>query len=790
MKFRVWLAAVTVLAPFAAGAQVLRGTVVDQGAQPVANAVVMLVDSSAAVSARSFTNERGEFRLLAPRAGTFRVRTLRIGYRPETSEPVTLRLGAETAQQFKLTGAAFSLDTLRVVSRNVCRSFTDSGAATFAVWEQVRAALTAAQMTNSARLIAVTSVTFERAIDPERHRVRRQTQAVRSGIAVQPWRAASPDSLHRLGYVVTDADKATNYFAPGLDMLLSDVFIADHCFRLTTDKDRLGIVFEPTPDRRNTAEIRGTLWLDRASAELRSMELRYVNVDSWQEQEAASQMEFARLRLGGWIISRWNIQMPVLEQVVRTQRLGGNQIRVAELQMTGGEVVLAMRGRDTMWAQPPRVLAGRVLDSLSGDGLAGSRVRVAGTGLDGIADEKGRFRIAGLLPGEYELEVRTASLDSVSVVHRADLTFMEASEAHDVRVPNAAQIVASVCGGESRRIPGIVFGRVRMRDDAPLPGPVAIFASWEEARAAVAQKLETHADPSGGFKLCGVPSGTAITLHAESDSADAEPLAASVAAAGGFARVEILLDRSTRAVGVFSGVVMVDSTKQPIVGAEVILPQIGRSVLTNERGAFRIPDVPAGEQQVAVRHLGYGPLDAQLTFAAHRTLEKQIYLSKVATIAEMNVTARAVLPSFEEHRRMALGHFLTREELAKQEGRKLSEILQQLPGVNVLAGTSSHAWITNNRGVRGGGQAVVDKADMNLGALPGKCYAQVYLDRSLVYRSSGNRNTPEPLFDINSLPAAQIEAIEYYAGPAEIPAMYSGQNVNCGVIVIWTRRTM
>jgi hypothetical protein len=36
-------------------------------------------------------------------------------------------------------GLPITLDTVRIADRNACRAFTDSGAATYAVWEQVRA---------------------------------------------------------------------------------------------------------------------------------------------------------------------------------------------------------------------------------------------------------------------------------------------------------------------------------------------------------------------------------------------------------------------------------------------------------------------------------------------------------------------------------------------------------------------------------------------------------------------------------------------------------------------------
>jgi outer membrane receptor for ferrienterochelin and colicin len=38
-----------------------------------------------------------------------------------------------------------------------------------------------------------------------------------------------------------------------------------------------------------------------------------------------------------------------------------------------------------------------------------------------------------------------------------------------------------------------------------------------------------------------------------------------------------------------------------------------------------------------------------------------------------------------------------------------------------------------------------------------------------------------------TVPVRDIEAIEVYTGPSEVPGEYAGRNAGCGVIVIWTR---
>src|SRR5689334_13382886 len=146
--------ALSALLPVTARAQRIRGEVVDAGSHPVSGVVVLLLDSASHVAGRALSNEHGEFRVSAARPGSDRIRTLRIGFRPVVSDPMVLVAGGEIPKQLVLSGLPIALDTMRVVDRNVCRSFTDSGAATFAVWEQIRTALTAAELTAASRTIA------------------------------------------------------------------------------------------------------------------------------------------------------------------------------------------------------------------------------------------------------------------------------------------------------------------------------------------------------------------------------------------------------------------------------------------------------------------------------------------------------------------------------------------------------------------------------------------------------------------------------------------------------------
>ena len=584
--------------PAAIHAQTVRGTVANAGDQPVAGVVVLLVDSMSRVAARGLSDQRGEFRLTADHAGTFRLRTLRIGFRPVTSDPVVLSDGSEVTRRIVLSNVPVALEGMRVVDRSECRAFSDSAAATFAVWEQIRAALTAAQLTEASRAIVSTTVVYDRTMDAAGSKVLRQKSSASTSVATRAWRTPPPDQLRRAGYVVTQKDNSVDYYAPGLDALLSNVFVEDHCFRLTTDRKQpalIGMLFEPTPERKKVSEVRGTLWVDRASAELRRLELRYVNVSSLQEERAGGELEFVRMRDGTWAVSRWNIHMPVIEQFVIPGH--GAEDRVTSVQVSGGSLAIARRGTDTLWSQPARTIVGTVLDSASSKPIAGARIRDAGTATEATSDSRGRFTIAGMIPGEHTMDVRTPSLDSLNTAYPITIVTTDADEPVELRVPNASQFAAAVCGAANSSSGGMVIGRVIFSADSAARRPFGgarVTAEWS-LDSTRAQRSDVKSAADGGFRFCGLPVGAALTLTATSDSAEsADPTAVRLSPASRLARTELVVESKARLAlrgGVFAGVVVFDSTRAPIIGAEISLPDIGKTTLSDENGHFRIAGV-------------------------------------------------------------------------------------------------------------------------------------------------------------------------------------------------------
>lgn len=737
--------------------------------------LVQLIGADSWIAARALTNERGQFLIVAPRAGTYRVRTLRIGYRPVLSEPLTLATGREESRQIALASVSLGLDTVKVGGRAACGR-SDAGSMTVAIWEQARAALSATALSGGMRGVFTRRLTWDQLLDNAGFRTVSQTTKIDTDPVQQPWVSEPPESLHQFGYVVEVLD-STSYRAPGLEALASPSFFGDHCFRLANakEKSQIAIEFEPTSERRKLADIRGAVTMDRATAELRSVEFRYVNPENRDtEAGARGSVEFARLANGTWAIAKWNIRMPILELTRGNARAGADtRVRVANVRSMGGELALAVADGDTLFSRPPLVLNGTVQDSLTGRDLAGVRVTLQGTALSATSDARGRFALSGVLPGEYDLAVHTPGLDSLGTASEKMISITDAKESVRIRVPTSAMIVRTMCGTRERAaIPGIIMGSVTKPNDERIPANTKVSLDWTDRASGAPRSVPVPMGPDGSFRLCGVPTGTSITLRAAADSVRATPVSFVLAAEKPIETFALTLDRAATATASMSGTV-VDSSGAPIEGVEVVVPSLQVSTRTDVGGAFRLADLTVGSHAVVARKFGYGPLDATLTFAANETLNRLMVLSRVTIINEVKVTAAdRGIRGFAEHKALGIGTFRTREDLEPLEGSTLAGVIAQFPAVRVLSGIGRHAVPIRQRG------CIPDFASQKCKICPTK----VIID-GMVANPGGE------MFDLGFLAVTEIEAIEHYPEANEVPTRYFANDTRCGVLVIHMRRS-
>jgi len=263
--------------------------------------------------------------------------------------------------------------------------------------------------------------------------------------------------------------------------------------------------------------------------------------------------------------------------------------------------------------------------------------------------------------------------------------------------------------------------------------------------------------------------------------------------------------RHATAQGEISGrVVAADSGRPPVQGVEATIAKLGRTATSDSSGRFRFKDMPPGEHVLVLRAIGFKSESSKVFIDRDEVVSAQVVMTRTTTdLPERVVTAPDATPSaklveFMERQKAGIGHFITREQLARAEGgvRHTGDLIATIPGVLVRRG-SNKIWIASGRTRSTGcafpdpklkaeqdcGRQRLDRADSIAGARPG-CFMDVYVDGAMVFNSS---NPQFGLFDVNSIPPEHIAGIEVYTSAAQIPARYNRTSAGCGVLLIWTR---
>jgi hypothetical protein len=247
------------------------------------------------------------------------------------------------------------------------------------------------------------------------------------------------------------------------------------------------------------------------------------------------------------------------------------------------------------------------------------------------------------------------------------------------------------------------------------------------------------------------------------------------------------------------GKILADSGRRPVANAEIAIARLELRTMSDSLGRYRLQRIPRGDHIVVTRAVGFRPDTAVTSFDGDETLISDVMLepplTALPTIAvreESKPITRGKMAAYEERKATGVGHFLDRELLAKDENRRVSEVIaSNVPGLSIYRGGSSKAWAASSRTTssakcafcRVTKQEMLDGTDIAAGA-PLACYLDVYLDGAQVYNSSARAT---PLFNLNSISPSEIEAIEVYTSASQIPAQYNRTSGGCGVMLIWTR---
>ena len=216
-----------------------------------------------------------------------------------------------------------------------------------------------------------------------------------------------------------------------------------------------------------------------------------------------------------------------------------------------------------------------------------------------------------------------------------------------------------------------------------------------------------------------------------------------------------------------TGTIIDASSKSAVPGADVVHVGGGRSVVTDSLGHFTFGELPSGIVRFVVRRVGFPVLRVAVALTKGESLSKVIELDSssagraetqslpgVATIAPRPPMPRFV--DFERRRLTGRGQYLVREELERSGVGSLQDAMRGLRGVNIDCG--------------GGNGCIIRMA-----RAPMRCRPEFIVDERV-------DNTFGP-----DTPIRDIEGIEVYTGPSDVPGEFAGRSAGCGVIVVWTR---
>lgn len=215
---------------------------------------------------------------------------------------------------------------------------------------------------------------------------------------------------------------------------------------------------------------------------------------------------------------------------------------------------------------------------------------------------------------------------------------------------------------------------------------------------------------------------------------------------------------------------VVDSAGDPVAGAEVTIPSLGRITRADDAGRLTMGGLPIGTLQLSVRQFGYHPQQVTVTITGAQYDSVQIKLvDQIVSLDEVDVTASGLHPffqEFEQRRARGIGTFITRDQIDARNTSATSDLFRNLPTVRLVRTNSG-------LGIR------FPTTFSNL-RRPGAdaCTPMIWLD--------GQR---APGMEIDEVLPSDIQAIEMYRGVATTPAQFAtGGSAPCGAIVIWTRR--
>lgn len=233
------------------------------------------------------------------------------------------------------------------------------------------------------------------------------------------------------------------------------------------------------------------------------------------------------------------------------------------------------------------------------------------------------------------------------------------------------------------------------------------------------------------------------------------------------------------------GRVVDDLTEFPIPNAQVFLLDRDGAELArtqaDQAGQFSFSVKQRPGVRIRVNQFGYVSNTTPVLYLEDRSFFQvevrldpdAILLAPLEVIAWSERPENAMLEGFQRRLRSGLGTFITREDIERRKPSLVTDMLREVPGINVASSGYGTRPVVRIERVRNR-----------------DCTTQIFVDGFLVNRRAMGLDGYRPIdFRIDdAVSPNSVEGIEIYKGLGTVPAEFLNPDAVCGVIAIWTRR--
>jgi hypothetical protein len=324
-------------------------------------------------------------------------------------------------------------------------------------------------------------------------------------------------------------------------VLLDEAFAASHCLRVIAADPghvgEVGIGFEPvTAERDSLVEVRGTVWLNGKTLDLRTLDFDYTNLEHVEDGSGGS-IIFQSMPSGVPMIVRWTIHSPIIatdESEMSTgirrslpPRPERHRFRVLGYQVLGAEARQVTWPDGSSWQPRLASVTGLIVD-LHGRVVPGARVWINGMGDTVLTDTAGVFRLPRpMIGGLFSVVAADSTLAAGGISQTAPHTILVSDDrnlARDISVdvlkmyPRADAL--RVACPDNNYVAGFGVAILRVIDTAGVPA-IRAHIDLETRQAVVVgdtlvRPVRRSSDTgyNGDFIVCGASLEQPMTFHA------------------------------------------------------------------------------------------------------------------------------------------------------------------------------------------------------------------------------------------------------------------------------------